>query len=105
MNTKGKGIYIAMGWMFLISLLLFWLPVFGPLIAGFVGGKKAGDVVSAIIAVILPALVSGFLLFAVSSALTGLPIIGAIIGLGISAFLLYHSGLLLVGAIIGGAVA
>jgi hypothetical protein len=105
MNTRGKSIYSAMGWMFLISLLLFWLPVFGPLIAGFVGGKKAGDVVSAIIAVIVPALVSGFLLFAVSSALTGLPVIGAIIGLGSTVFLLYHSGLLFLGAIIGGAVA
>lgn len=28
--------------MFILSILLFWLPLIGPLVAGFVGGRKAG---------------------------------------------------------------
>ena len=43
MSTDQNGSIVgAMFWMFLISLLLFWLPVIGPLLAGVVGGKKAG---------------------------------------------------------------
>ena len=42
MATENKGsITIAILWMLFISVLLFWLPVIGPLIAGLVGGKKA----------------------------------------------------------------
>ena len=44
--------------MFLISLLLIWLPFFGPLIAGFVGGKKAGGVGSGVTAFLIVALVA-----------------------------------------------
>ena len=43
MNESNHGSIIsAVLWMLLISVLLFWLPFIGPLIAGFVGGKKAG---------------------------------------------------------------
>ncbi len=105
MEKRRGNIVSAMGWMLLVSLLLFWLPVFGPLIAGFVGGKKAGGIGAAVVAVILPAIASGFVLFAMGSILIGLPVLGAIIGLGAAAFVLFHSGLLLVGAIIGGALA
>ncbi len=92
-------------WMFIISLLLFWLPFFGPLIAGFVGGKKAGGVGSAINAVFLPAIVLGVLLLVLGTA-SGLPIVGAVTGA--SAFLVVAIaavGPLLVGAIVGGALA
>jgi len=47
-----------------LSLLLFWLPVFGPLIAGLVGGWKAGAVGRAVAAVFLPALLTGLMAFA-----------------------------------------
>lgn len=94
-----------MTWMFVISLLLFWLPVAGPLIAGIVGGKKAGGVGAAILAVFLPVVVTGVALTFLGSALTGIPLLGAVIGLGSSAVLLLHVGPLLVGAIIGGLIA
>lgn len=94
-----------MTWMFVISLLLFWLPVAGPLIAGVVGGKKAGDVGAAILAVFLPMVVTGVALTFLGSALTGIPLLGAVIGLGIFAVLLLHVGPLLLGAIIGGLLA
>lgn len=95
----------GMTWMFLISLLLFWLPVAGPLIAGLVGGKKAGGLGAAILAVFLPIVVMGVVLTVFGSALTGIPLLGAVLGLGVSAVLLLHVGPLLVGAIIGGLLA
>ena len=91
--------------MFIISLLLFWLPVVGPLLAGIVGGRKAGGVGNAILAVFLPIIVTGVVLTVFGSALTGIPLLGAVIGLGVSAVLLLHVGPLLLGAIIGGLMA
>lgn len=94
-----------MWWMFLISLLLFWLPVIGPLIAGVVGGKKAGGVGPALAAVFAPIVITGVALFLFGSTLTGLPLIGAVAGLGAVALLLSHVGPLLLGAIVGGLLA
>lgn len=101
MAEKGS-ITAAILWMFLISILLFWLPVVGPFIAGLVGGKKAGGVGAALAAVFLPALILGVALFLLGSALTGLPLIGAIAGAGGIFVALAHVGPLLIGAIVGG---
>lgn len=90
-------------WMFFISVLLFWLPLIGPLIAGFVSGRKAGGVGNSILAMSLPALVFAVILFAVASSLSGAPLIGAIAGVGGFLLAIVHIGPLLVGAIIGGA--
>jgi hypothetical protein len=90
---------------FLISLLLFWLPVIGPLIAGVVGGKKSGGVGSALGAVFLPGIIFGIALFVLASSLSGLPLIGAIAGAGGLALSMVHIGPLLFGAIIGGLMA
>ena len=40
--------------MLVLSVLLFWMPILGPLIAGFVGGRKSGSVGNAILAALLP---------------------------------------------------
>ena len=68
--------------MILVSILLFWLPVAGPIIAGFIGGRKANGVMSALIAALLPSIIWGVLLFLLGSSLSGIPIIGAIAGAG-----------------------
>lgn len=68
--------------MLVISILLFWIPSIGPLIAGIVGGKKSGGVGNAIIAALLPAILLGGLLFLFGSALTGAPLIGFVAGAG-----------------------
>jgi hypothetical protein len=94
-----------MAWMFLVLLLLFWLPGLGPLIAGIVGGKKAGGVGSALLAVCLPVLAAGLTLFVLGSHLSGVPVLGALVGLGATAVLLLHAGPLLLGAIVGGLLA
>ncbi len=103
-NNQGS-VGSAILWMFVISILLFWLPVFGGLLAGFVGGRKAGNVERALIAVFLPALVFGGLIFAFSGLLLGMPILGAIAGFGAVLGAVLHVGPMLLGAIVGGATA
>lgn len=90
-------------WMTIVSLVLFWLPALGPLIAGYVGGKKAGSVSRGILAAILPAVVVGGIIWIVVSSLN-LPVIGAALGGVISLILIAHSFGLIIGAIIGGAL-
>ncbi|HPC96711.1 MAG TPA: hypothetical protein PLU87_17335 [Sedimentisphaerales bacterium] len=105
-TVRKKGsVAAAVVWMFVISLLLFWLPVFGPLIAGLVGGKRAGGVGPAIVAVFFPAIALGVFFLVFSTALTGMPVVGLLAGAG--GFLLAASGagMLLVGAIVGGVLA
>ena len=97
-GSVGSGIF----WMFLVSLLLFWLPVIGPVIAGLVGGKKSGGVGNAIAAVFVPGIIFGILLFLLATSLTGIPILGAVAGAGGFILALLHIGPLLLGAIIGG---
>ncbi|OKY77316.1 MAG: hypothetical protein BTN85_1966 [Candidatus Methanohalarchaeum thermophilum] len=88
--------------MVVISVVLFWLPILGPFIAGIIGGKKAGGPIAGIIAALLPAIALGVLLFLFGSILTGLPFIGAIIG-GSTFLLVISTDLILIlGAIIGG---
>jgi hypothetical protein len=91
--------------MCLVSLLLFWLPILGPFVAGIVGGRRAGSVGNALIAVFAPAVVLAAIGFALTSVLTGLPVIGAIAGMGGLVLLMAQIGPLLVGAILGGAFA
>ena len=102
---KKGSVGSAMGWMFIISVLLFWLPVAGPLIAGLVGGKKAGNVGSAITAIFLPGIILGAILFVDAALLTGFPLIGFVAGFGGFVLTVAHVGPLLLGAIIGGLVA
>jgi len=103
-NTKGT-ITAGIGWMLTISILLFWLPVLGPFVAGFVGGKKSGGVVNALVAVFAPALVVAVTLFVIATMLTDAPLIGAVASAGGVVLFVADIGPLLVGAIIGGAFA
>ncbi|MFL6354490.1 MAG: hypothetical protein ACJ74Z_21940 [Bryobacteraceae bacterium] len=101
MTERPGSVGRAILWMFVLSVLLFWLPILGPLIAGFVGGRKAGGVGNAIVAVILPGVVFGVVLFLLASMLTGIPILGFLAGAGGTVLALAHIGPLLVGAILG----
>jgi len=99
-TATGKGTLVgAMVWMFVLSLLLFWLPLLGMFIAGLVGGRKAGSVGTALLAVFLPAL------FLLATALTGMPLLGAIAGFGVGVLIVANVVPLLAGAVVGGMLA
>lgn len=93
---------MAMIWMAVISLVLFWLPLAGPLLAGFVGGRAAGGAERGLLAAMLPTLLLCLMLMAAGTALTGVPAIGAIASVSVFLVLVLQSLPLLVGAFIGG---
>ena len=101
MSARPGSIGSAVLWMFVLSILLFWLPLVGPLIAGFVGGRKAGSLGNAILAAILPGVLIGLVFFFLASFLTGIPLFGFLAGAGSLAIAFAHIGPLLLGAILG----
>ena len=103
MASEQKGSVLAgFFWMIVISILLFWVPTVGPLIAGIVGGKKSGGVGNAIIAALLPAILLGVFLFFFASVLTSAPLIGMVAGAGAFVLVAVNVIPLLIGAFIGG---
>lgn len=104
--TNRKGSIIAGSfWMILVSALLFWLPFVGPAIGGVVGGMKAGTLGGAICAVFLPIVVVVVLVFIFAESITGIPIIGAIAGTGVTVLLVSEVGPMLLGSIVGAILA
>jgi hypothetical protein len=101
MASREGSLVSAMIWMFVLSILLFWLPLMGPLIAGFVGGRKAGSLGNAVLAALLPGILVSVVLFFLASLLTGIPVFGAIAGAGGLVLAFAHIGPLLLGAIVG----
>jgi hypothetical protein len=98
----GKGSILAAAlWMIGLSIVLFWLPVLGPLIAGVVGGRVAGGVGRAVLAALLPVLILAVLVFVVA-AIFALPVVGAVAGVGLVLVVIINSVPLLIGAVIGG---
>ncbi len=93
-----------MNWMGGLSMLLFWIPVAGPLVAGLVGGWKAGSVGRAFAAVFLPAVLLFIMTFAGVTYLTD-AFWGVLAGLGAAALSLLNLGPLLLGAFGGGLAA
>jgi len=102
---KEGSLIMGMIWMAVISLLLFWLPAIGPLIAGIVGGKIAGGVGTGLMAALLPGFILAGVLFFAGTVLTGIPLIGAIAAMGTLALILINIIPLLIGALIGGLLA
>jgi hypothetical protein len=105
MSGKNGNVLHGAFWMFLISVLLFWLPGIGSLLAGIVGGKAAGSVGNAMLAALLPAFILGAALSFFATAMTGMIAIGVLAGFGGLALGSFHIGGLLLGAIIGGLMA
>jgi hypothetical protein len=101
MAQRAGSIGSAVVWIFVISILLFWLPVLGPLIAGFVGGRRAGGLGNALIACILPGIVLAIFLFVFASTLTLIPVLGFVAAAGGLVLAFAHIGPLLLGAILG----
>jgi hypothetical protein len=62
---KPYSIWSAAKYILMISLMLYWLPLVGQMIGGFIGGRRAGSPLRAIIAALLPVIV----LYSMSTAL------------------------------------
>ena len=99
----------AMAWMIGLSVALFWIPFLGSLIAGFVGGRKAGGIGEGLIAAVLPGVILLLTSILLGSLLGGIPVIGQLVGwmLGMGAWVLGFVNVipLLLGAAVGGATA
>jgi hypothetical protein len=102
--SGGGSVGMASMWMLGLGILLFWIPPFGPFIAGFVGGRKAGSVGGALMAAFLPALVVAGIVLVIGT-LGGLPFVGAAIGAVLFVAFIIEFTPLLLGALIGGALA
>lgn len=87
--------------MLALAIVLSWLPIIGPAVAGYVGGGiigRAGKAVAvALIPAVVLAVVTGLLLTAVE-----LPVIGALAGVGIAIAIAVEQLPLLIGAWVGG---
>ena len=105
MSVNKGSIVLGMIWMFVISLLLIWLPALGPLIAGIVGGKAAGGVLRGFLAALLPGALLAGALFLFGSVFTGLPLFGALLASGGILLYIIYVPVLLIGALIGGLLA
>lgn len=98
-----RNVLAAAGWMLALSLLLGWIPILGPLAAGFIGGRKAGAPSAALTAAILPALLAGALVWVLVYALPELgAIVATIFATASAIWLVIQMGLVLLGALIGG---
>lgn len=105
MNARRGSLASAINWMGGLSLLLFWMPVVGPLIAGVVGGVKAGTLRRAVAAVFVPAILTGVLATAGVTYLADWFPWGLLAGLGVVVICLLNVVPLLAGAVAGAVIA
>lgn len=89
-------------WMLGLAILLSWLPIIGPLVAGFVGGRMIGDQGKAVGIALVPAVLLAVLLWALLAAFE-LPVLGAVAGIGVLLVIVVQELPLLAGAWFGGA--
>ena len=80
---------------------MFWMIV----LAGIVGGKLSGNVLTGLLAALLPGLLLAVGLFFFGTFFTGLPIIGALLAGSSMILYLFYVPPLLIGALIGGLLA
>ena len=97
-----RGSLVAGGLtMLVLAILLSWLPVFGPLIAGGAGGWVIRDGRAALLVALVPAALFAVFLVLVLVAFD-LPLIGAVAGFAVFLIVAVQEIPLLVGAYAGG---
>lgn len=99
-STEQRSLLRGALWMLVLSLVLFWLPVLGPFIAGVVGGRVIGGRIAALLVALLPAIALAALIALILS-LFELPVLGAVAGFGIFLVIAVQDLPLLVGAWVG----
>lgn len=89
-------------WMLVLAIFLSWLPILGPLVAGFVGGRMVGEEKRALAVALVPAVLLAGVLWLIL-ALFDLPVVGAVAGFGALVVVAVQELPLLLGAWFGGA--
>ncbi|MCK4836480.1 MAG: hypothetical protein KAT17_07575 [Candidatus Aminicenantes bacterium] len=64
--------------MIVISTMLFWLPIVGSFIGGFVGGRRISNTYTFLYAVLFSSISIGIFFFLLAQNMTALPVVGAI---------------------------
>ena len=100
-TTSSKGTGSGALWMMILAVLLAWLPLLGPLIAGFVGGRMIGDKSRALMVALIPAVLLAVVLWLILAAFD-LPVLGAVAGFGALVVIAVQELPLLLGAWFGG---
>lgn len=90
-------------WMLILAIFLSWLPILGPLVAGFVGGRIVGEEKRALVVALVPAVLLAGVLWLILAAFD-LPVLGAVAGFGALVVVAVQELPLLLGAWFGGAV-
>jgi hypothetical protein len=75
-KSKERSLLSGIWYVFILSCLLWWLPPFGQMIAGYLGGRKAGSPIKGIIVTIVPAMI--ILLLIIGWDVGMLPFLGAL---------------------------
>ena len=78
MTNQRGSLWSAMAWMIGLSVVLVWLPIFGGLVAGYVGGLKAGSPGRGIFAALLPGFLFTIVVMLLGAFLAWIPLIGQI---------------------------
>ncbi len=98
MASKSNGsVGAALFWMLLLSILLIWLPGIGPFVAGFVGGRKAGNFKNAFLAFLVPAILFTVAIF----LLPGFPVFSVVLAMAALPMFFIYNVTLFLGAIVG----
>jgi hypothetical protein len=66
---KEHNILTGMWYIFILSCLLWWLPVFGQMIAGYLGGRRAGSPTKGVMVAIIPVFIIMLLLVGMDAGL------------------------------------
>lgn len=84
-----------------LAILIGWIPIVGPAVAGYIGGRKAGSPGRGFVAGLIPAVIVGILVVVIL-ALFDLPIIGTVTGFAVAIWVAIEAIPLLIAALIGG---
>jgi hypothetical protein len=103
-DVQSASLFSGTLWMIGLGALLFWLPVLGPLVAGYIGGRRSGSVGGAAIASVLAAAIVTALFMVAGSGL-GFPMLSTLAEAGILIILLLEAVPLIGAAIVGAATA
>lgn len=86
--------------MLVLAIVLSWLPIIGPLVAGFLGGRVIGEPKRAVAVALLPAVLLALVVGLILAAFE-LPVIGAVAGIGVAVVIAVQDIPLLFGAFFG----